>query len=627
MSQADTADEADLVRRSRGGDREAFAELVRRYQHAAWAAARGRVADPAEAMDIVQDAFVAAYCRLGQLRDARRFGPWLRRIVQNRAAEWARRHAARGVFLSALPDSDGRLAAASARRHQRRRRRDDLHEAVAALPARYREVVLLQYLQRWPRRRIAWFTGLPVSTIKGRLQVARRKLRQLLAGEPATTEGIAMKPTPIEKNVEAAVCQIAAEPIHETIPLGGARNVVLFCGVRADVELCQSGGDQIVLTGTRASIGHDAPDARRSLEGLRVQWDRVADWAASGPHAMQVYCGTRRAPRDGSRAYVLDAADAWQVIWPAITGRQTYRDLERLYPQLAPALGQEQADGVRHRLQNAVRVSVGRERMEDIALPAAALTESVRRVFAPNCLAGGEAHGPRGYVSLTVGVPRGVGVTCLCHFGMRVHGEQLRSNLTICGGNEVVLSDVEGDLCLWETSVRTAERIRGRYLQTSTRLGGTEWDEGPARRIPLCPRTRLDRIDGEVHLDLLKANLDAAGLHWRVTIRNRLGATRLQLTEHRDGDRHRIEADSGGVLVLLHEDLRGAISVTVNSLCGRLASEGLGNVSELRARNDLQVMTLSTVREPEAPNLTPQILDADLYIRTCDGDVTIEATR
>lgn len=66
------------------GDANAFEPLVRRYQNAAFAVAMGFLRDRTDAEDVVQDAFVAAYCKLSQLKDPATFGSWLHRIVVNR---------------------------------------------------------------------------------------------------------------------------------------------------------------------------------------------------------------------------------------------------------------------------------------------------------------------------------------------------------------------------------------------------------------------------------------------------------------------------------------------------------------------------------------------------------------
>ena len=79
-----------FVERCLTGNAQAFEPLVRHYQNAAFATALRYVRSRVDAQDIVQDAFVAAYCRLGQLRDRERFGGWLMHIVANRCKGWLR---------------------------------------------------------------------------------------------------------------------------------------------------------------------------------------------------------------------------------------------------------------------------------------------------------------------------------------------------------------------------------------------------------------------------------------------------------------------------------------------------------------------------------------------------------
>ena len=77
----ETSEIAGLVGRARGGDREAFGELVERLWAELVALARGVLAADDEAEDLVQDALVHAWRRLWTLRQPESFRPWVRRIV------------------------------------------------------------------------------------------------------------------------------------------------------------------------------------------------------------------------------------------------------------------------------------------------------------------------------------------------------------------------------------------------------------------------------------------------------------------------------------------------------------------------------------------------------------------
>src|SRR5690606_5726322 len=90
-----------LVDRAKGGDREAYGELVTRFQGSVYAMALARVRDPLEAQELAQDAFVHAMRKLPQLRDARCFAGWLRRITARMAINRLPR---RGPLFGADPE-------------------------------------------------------------------------------------------------------------------------------------------------------------------------------------------------------------------------------------------------------------------------------------------------------------------------------------------------------------------------------------------------------------------------------------------------------------------------------------------------------------------------------------------
>src|SRR5215210_7619668 len=77
--------DADLVRRARGGDVDAYAELIRRYQAFAVGLAALVLRDTSEAEDVAQEAFLKAYYGLGRFKPGASFRAWLVQIVVNEA--------------------------------------------------------------------------------------------------------------------------------------------------------------------------------------------------------------------------------------------------------------------------------------------------------------------------------------------------------------------------------------------------------------------------------------------------------------------------------------------------------------------------------------------------------------
>lgn len=171
--------DARLVERARDGDAVAFDALVRRHIHAARAVAVAIMANPHDADDICQDAFITALERLEQCREPGRFAGWLLQIVRNAARNRIRAERARPT--APLETAAGRSSASRPSRDaERAELRQWLMAALDTLPAAQREVVLLHDLEGWPHRDIAELMGLAEGTSRYHLSMARRALRPLL---------------------------------------------------------------------------------------------------------------------------------------------------------------------------------------------------------------------------------------------------------------------------------------------------------------------------------------------------------------------------------------------------------------------------------------------------------------
>ena len=117
--------DAALVRSAQGGSRDAVEELFRRHWPAAHRAAWLVVHDAAAAEDIAQEAFVSALRALDRFDRRRPLGPWLHRIVVNRAIDWSRARALRpetGADTLPEPAAPGRRGRDRRRRRRRARR-------------------------------------------------------------------------------------------------------------------------------------------------------------------------------------------------------------------------------------------------------------------------------------------------------------------------------------------------------------------------------------------------------------------------------------------------------------------------------------------------------------------------
>jgi RNA polymerase sigma-70 factor (ECF subfamily) len=150
-----------LVRAAQRGDAGALEDLFRAHWGMAHRAAYLVVHDAAAAEDIAQEAFLAAVRALDRFDRRRPFGPWLHRIVVNRAIDHARaRGLRREVALAELPDCAAPAAA----------ERDGVVAALAALPPDQRAVIVLRHLLGYTPGEIAGLLALPRGTVNSRLR-------------------------------------------------------------------------------------------------------------------------------------------------------------------------------------------------------------------------------------------------------------------------------------------------------------------------------------------------------------------------------------------------------------------------------------------------------------------------
>jgi RNA polymerase sigma-70 factor, ECF subfamily len=168
------------IDRARSGDRSAYGELVQRYRPAIYAVLLAWLHDPAEADDVAQDVFLHSMKKIGQLRDARCFGAWLRQIAVRLALNRLSRRRPLGSLNLArqalLPaDGDGPLDEIVRAEEQGK-----VHEGLRHLKPLDRAMLEAFYLRSRSLREMSEEFDAPLGTIKRRLHTARQRLRQHL---------------------------------------------------------------------------------------------------------------------------------------------------------------------------------------------------------------------------------------------------------------------------------------------------------------------------------------------------------------------------------------------------------------------------------------------------------------
>ena len=178
----------ELVARAREGDAAAFGELVLRHQAAVFRAALAATGSASDADDVAQDAFLLAFRRLGSFREASSFKTWLLSITWNQAinrrrasTRWWRRiisfgdagSARDGVEFASAAYTPEQLAGAEELRRA-------IGRAIAALPRKLRDALLLAQSGDYSYGEIAAMLGAPAGTIKWRVSEARRQVKAAL---------------------------------------------------------------------------------------------------------------------------------------------------------------------------------------------------------------------------------------------------------------------------------------------------------------------------------------------------------------------------------------------------------------------------------------------------------------
>ena len=184
--------DGELVRESRRGDKEAFRELVERYQRKIVAVAVGMVHNYEDALEIAQETFVKAYENLDKFKGESSFYTWLYRIVVNRAIDFQRRERRHPtVALEEQSVSGGSMEGyedilKEERRtdpyHQVKAREigDRVSEAINELTPDHKAVILLREVEGLSYDEISRVMQCSKGTVMSRLHYARKKLQKKL---------------------------------------------------------------------------------------------------------------------------------------------------------------------------------------------------------------------------------------------------------------------------------------------------------------------------------------------------------------------------------------------------------------------------------------------------------------
>lgn len=176
--------DGELAAFALGGQERAYREFLRRYREPVYRLVRNTIRDSEEALDVTQESFVAAFAALKRYDRERPFKLWISRIALNKCRDWARRRAVRSFFTLAQPIEDAvDLASDIASPETEAGDRAELRRvnvAMADLPAKLREALVLRAIEGMSQAEAAEALGVTEKTVETRLYRARARLNELL---------------------------------------------------------------------------------------------------------------------------------------------------------------------------------------------------------------------------------------------------------------------------------------------------------------------------------------------------------------------------------------------------------------------------------------------------------------
>jgi RNA polymerase sigma-70 factor (ECF subfamily) len=183
------ADHKELVDRIVGGDRQAFEELVRRFERKIYSVAFKMLGNHLDADEVTQETFVRVYERREELKSIKYLPSFILRIATNYSIDLIRRRQKGFVSvddLTHLPEVQTELAARITSPEQGIKNVEimtAIKSAIEKLPPRQKLAIILHDIEGYPKSEIANILQCPQATVRSNLHIARSKLKKWLAKE------------------------------------------------------------------------------------------------------------------------------------------------------------------------------------------------------------------------------------------------------------------------------------------------------------------------------------------------------------------------------------------------------------------------------------------------------------
>ncbi|GAB4189850.1 MAG: sigma-70 family RNA polymerase sigma factor [Thermoflexibacter sp.] len=169
-----------IILRCKRGDRKAQYEIYKLYAKAMYNVCLRITGDTLEAEDVLQEAFLIAFEKIGTYRNEAAFGAWLKKIVVNAALNQVRKRRFQFSDIDSNEDYEDESHHEAIAIEEKSYQAEQIRKAIAQLPDGFRIVFSLYLLEGYDHQEIAEILGISVSTSKSQYNRAKKKLQEIL---------------------------------------------------------------------------------------------------------------------------------------------------------------------------------------------------------------------------------------------------------------------------------------------------------------------------------------------------------------------------------------------------------------------------------------------------------------
>ena len=174
-------EEIELVKASLNGDKNAFGEIVNRYQKMVARTVKGMLGDSVFAEDIGQEVFINLYYSLSEFRGEAKLSTYIQKIAVNLTLnEIKRRKRFFSLFSQKANNEMYEFEIADYDTEERKEASEIVHKALMRLDPKFRIIVTMRMLQGYTTKETAEILDLPLGTVLSRLSRAQEQLRNIL---------------------------------------------------------------------------------------------------------------------------------------------------------------------------------------------------------------------------------------------------------------------------------------------------------------------------------------------------------------------------------------------------------------------------------------------------------------